>query len=191
MVRNGSDPAIVTGAAGGMGSATARAFSAEGRPLILCDLKQGPLQTLAEELRAGGPVEILAGDISDPAYPASLVALLGDRQVGALVHTAGLSPSMAEGPLIVEVNFHATVRLIEALRPKMAEGACAVLIASIAAHAKVSPEFAAAVEELICGVDSPGVERFSSRPMLVSMMPGESETMRALRWPKGVACSSA
>lgn len=161
MSQQDTNPAIVTGAAGGMGSATARAFSAEGRPLILCDLHEEPLQELARELEANGKVEILPGDVSDPAYPASLVRLLGDREVGALVHTAGLSPAMAEGPRIVEVNFGATKRLVEALLPKMAEGACAVLIASIAAHSKTSPEFEAAVEDLIRGIDSPGVRKFS------------------------------
>ncbi|MDG2003394.1 MAG: SDR family oxidoreductase [Novosphingobium sp.] len=156
-------PAIVTGAAGGMGSATARAFSAEGRPLILCDLNEEPLQALADELAASAPVEILAGDISDPAYLEELVELLDEREVGALVHTAGLSPAMAEGPRIVEVNFHATTRLVDALRPRMAKGSCAVLVASIAAHMKTSPEFIAGVEDLIAGIVSPAVEQFSSR----------------------------
>lgn len=163
MTQDGSHPAIVTGAAGGMGSATAKAFCAEGRPLILCDLKEQPLRALADELGAGPPVEILAGDISDPAFPAALVTLLGNREVGALVHTAGLSPAMAEGPRVVEVNFHATTRLVEALRPRMAQGACTVLVASIAAHLRVAPEFIAGVEDLIRGIASPAVEQFSRR----------------------------
>ena len=157
------NPAIVTGAAGGMGAATARAFAEESRPLILCDLKAEPLEALADELSALVPVECLAGDISDPDYPARLVKLLGQRQVGALVHTAGLSPAMAEGPRVVEVNYHAATRLVEALRGHMAQGACAVLVASIAAHLKVSDEFIAGVEDLVAGVASPAVEQFSSR----------------------------
>lgn len=163
MTQDNCPPAIITGAAGGMGAATARAFAAEGRPLILCDLRQEPLQALAGELGAGAAVEILAGDIADPAYPMEVVDLLGSRKVGALVHTAGLSPAMAEGPRVVEVNFHATVRLIDALRPRMAPGACAVLVASIAAHMKVSGEFIAGVEDLIRGKETPAVEQFSSR----------------------------
>lgn len=162
MTQDASRPAIVTGAAGGMGAATARAFSAEGRPLILCDLKEEPLRALADELAGAGSVEIIAGDISDPAYPSRLVELLGDREVGALVHTAGLSPAMAEGPRVVEVNFHAATRLVDALRDRMAPGACAVLVASIAAHLKVAPEFIAGVEDLVGGENTPAVERFSS-----------------------------
>jgi short-subunit dehydrogenase len=156
-------PAVVTGATGGMGSATVRRFAAEGRPLILCDLHEVALESLGRELEATAGVELLPGDCSDPDYPQALVRLLGDRQVSALVHTAGLSPTMADGPRIVEVNFHATRRLIETLRTKMAAGSCAVLIASIAAHAKVSADFDEAVEDLLGGIDSAGVARFSAR----------------------------
>ena len=156
-------PAIVTGAAGGMGSATARVLAAEGRSLILCDVKAEPLLAFAGTLQTGGTVETLAGDISDPHFPAALLDLLGDRQVGALVHTAALSPAMADGPRVVEVNYHAATRLVEALLPRMAQGSCAVLISSIAAHSVVTPEFDAAVEELVRGVDSPAVAKFSAR----------------------------
>lgn len=163
MGHSDSNPAIVTGAAGGMGSATARAFSAEGRPLILCDLQEEPLRKLAVELQSNGQVETLAGDFSDPSFPSSLVKLLGDREIGALVHTAALSPAMDKGERIVEVNFHAAKRLVEALRPKMSKGACAVLVSSIAAHGTMTPEFDAAVEDLIAGIDTPAVKRFSER----------------------------
>jgi NAD(P)-dependent dehydrogenase (short-subunit alcohol dehydrogenase family) len=163
MARERTDPAIVTGAASGMGAATAQAFAAEGWPLILCDIKEEPLRAVADELSETVPVETLAGDISDMDYPAQLVELLGDRQVGALVHPAGLSPAMADGPRVIEVNYHASTRLIEALRGHMAPGACAVLIASIAAHMKTTPEFIAGVEDLVAGRDTPLVPQFSTQ----------------------------
>ena len=163
MTRGSTSPAIVTGAAGGMGAATARAFAAAGWPLILCDLKEEPLRALADELSGEVTVETLAGDISDTAYPASLLKLLGAREAGALVHTAGLSPAMAEGPRVVEVNYHAATRLVEALRERMAPGACAVLVASIAAHMKVSTEFLAGVEDMVAGRTTPAVAQFSER----------------------------
>lgn len=157
------NPAIVTGAASGMGAATARAFAAQGWPLILCDIKEEPLRDVADELSGTVRVETLAGDISDPDYPARLVGMLGERQVGALVHPAGLSPAMAEGPRVIEVNYHASTRLVDALREKMAPGACAVLVASIAAHMKTTPEFLAGVEDLVAGRDTPAVKEFSAR----------------------------
>ena len=155
------NPAIVTGAAGGIGAATARAFAAEGRPLILCDLKQDPLIMLAGELGKTVLVEHLVGDISDRAYPSQIVELLGEREIGALVHPAGLSPAMADGSRIVEVNFHATRRLVEAILPKMAPGACAVLVASIAAHMKNPPEFDQAVEDMLAGEDTSAAKKFT------------------------------
>ncbi len=157
-----TNPAIVTGAASGMGAATARAFAAEGWPLILCDIKEEPLRVVADELSETVPVETLAGDVSDMAYPARLVELLGHRQVGALVHPAGLSPAMAEGPRVIEVNYHASTRLVEVVRDRMAPGACAVLVASIAAHMTTTPEFIAGVEDMVAGRNTAAVEQFSA-----------------------------
>lgn len=137
--------AIVTGAGGGIGSATARQLSAAGWPLLLCELDANRLEVIAAQLRATtGTVEVLAGDIADPDFPARLLAMLSDRPVGALVHTAGLSPLMADASRVLQVNLDAAVRLVEAVRPRMAEGGAAVLFASMVAHMSVSPQADAA-----------------------------------------------
>jgi len=137
--------AVVTGASGGIGSATARKLAAAGWPLLLCDLDAARLEAVAEPLRtANNQVEILAADIADPGFPAQLIEALGDRPVGALVHTAGLSPPMADAARILQVNLDATVRLVDAVRPRMAEGGAAVLFASMVAHLPISPEADAA-----------------------------------------------
>ncbi|MGB8363562.1 MAG: SDR family NAD(P)-dependent oxidoreductase [Rhizomicrobium sp.] len=156
--------AVVTGAAGGMGSAAASLLSAQGWPLVLCDLDMGRLEPLAARLRTAGPVEILAGDIAAPAYPDALIAALGDRQIGALIHTAGFSPTMADAARILEVNYDATVRLIEVARPRMADGGCAVLIASMAAHMVTSPEALAALNALAPGEGSATLRPFAPDP---------------------------
>jgi NAD(P)-dependent dehydrogenase (short-subunit alcohol dehydrogenase family) len=122
--------AIVTGAASGMGEAAARLMAEAGWSLLLCDLNAASVDAKAAEL--GG--ESLAGDISDPAYPGKLVTALAGRPIGALIHCAGLSPTMADSARVLEVNLAATMRLVDAVRPHMAEGACAVLFASSAAH---------------------------------------------------------
>ncbi len=137
--------ALVTGAAGGMGSAIARAFAAEGRPLILSDLHPAPLDALAAEL---GAVAV-AGDITDPDHLAGLTAALGGRRIGALVHAAGISPSMADGRRIFEVNFTATRRLVEALLPHMADEGTIVLIASSSAHLIARPMIDRAVRKFL------------------------------------------
>ena len=133
--------AIITGASGGMGSATARQLAAAGWPLLLCDLDQGRLDAVAKPLRATGhQVETLALDIALPDFPDQLLDCLGERAVGALVHTAGLSPLMAEPERILRVNLDATIRLVDAVRPRMAQGGAAVLFASMVGHMPVSLE---------------------------------------------------
>jgi NAD(P)-dependent dehydrogenase (short-subunit alcohol dehydrogenase family) len=123
--------AVITGAASGMGEAAARLMGEAGWPLLLCDLNAERLQKSAEGLRA----ETLAGDIADAAFPDRLAKAIGDRPVGALIHCAGLSPTMAEPDRILEVNLAATMRLVDVVRPRMAEGGAAVLFASSAAYA--------------------------------------------------------
>jgi len=138
--------AVVTGAAGGMGAATARALAQAGYgALLLCDLDPAQLEAVAAPLRAkGAEVSALAGDIADPAFPGELVARLAGRPIAALVHTAGLSPRMGTAERILEVNLGATVRLVDAIRGHMAPGSAAVLIASNSAHFPMPPEIAAA-----------------------------------------------
>lgn len=126
--------ALITGAASGMGEAAARLMSEAGWPLLLLDLNAERLEAAAERLRAGGPVEALAGDIADPGFPDRLASALAGGAVGALIHCAGLSPTMADPGRILEVNLAATMRLVDVVRPRMAQGAAAVLFASSAAH---------------------------------------------------------
>ena len=138
--------AIVTGAAGGMGSATAWQLAQGGwRQLLLCDLDAARLEAVAAPLgQFGATVEILAGDVADPAFPGRLLAVLGERAVAALVHTAGISPVMGSPERILAVNLDATVRLVDAVRERMAPGSAAVLFASNSSYFPMPPEAAAA-----------------------------------------------
>lgn len=133
---------IVTGAAGGMGSAATSAMVASGRSeLILIDLNPQRLETVAAPLRdAGVSVETLAGNIADPNFPAQLLQLLGERSVGAFVHTAGISPVMGSAEDILAVNLDATVRLVDALAERMSQGSTAVLFASNSSYIPFPPE---------------------------------------------------
>lgn len=157
--------AVITGAAGGMGSSVAEQLAALGWPLMLCDLNEKRLEEVAAPLRSRGlQVEVLAGDIADPAYPARLLAALDDREVAALVHTAGLSPTMGDAARIFSVNYDATVRIVAALRPRMADGACAVLIASSSAYMMASPEVDTALKALSSDDDSSSLLKFATDP---------------------------
>ncbi len=156
---------IVTGAAGGMGIPTAKRFAAQGRPLLLCDVSAQKLDAFAEELRAdGATVTTLAGDISAPSYPQDLIDALGDASLHALVHTAGLSPTMADPLRILEVNYFATERLVAALLPRFAEGGCAVLLSSMSGYLLTDPAMVTAVRDMVAGKGREDVDRFAVNP---------------------------
>jgi NAD(P)-dependent dehydrogenase (short-subunit alcohol dehydrogenase family) len=156
--------AVITGAAGGMGAPAAKRLAAQGYSLLLCDLDAARIEQVAAPLRtAGTQVEVLAADLSSPGFPAQLLGIVGSREVSALIHTAGLSPTMAEGPRIFEVNYYATRRLVDAICSKMAAGSCAVLISSMSAYFVKAPEADAAIAKLIAG-DSSAIEPMIKTP---------------------------
>jgi NAD(P)-dependent dehydrogenase (short-subunit alcohol dehydrogenase family) len=143
---NAEGIAVVTGATGGMGSASARALAAAGyEHLLLCDIDAEKLDTVAAPLRAAGTkVDVLAGNVADPAYPRQVVQALNGREICALVHTAGIGPRGGEPFKILDVNLAATIRLIDAIRDHMANGSAAVLIASNSAYFPLPPDAAEA-----------------------------------------------
>ena len=158
---------VVTGAAGGMGRPAAVRFAKQGRSLLLCDVNAERLEAAAAELRASGAeIDVLAGDVATPDFPDRVLAALGGKPVAALVHTAGLSPTMADAQRIFEVNYSATERLVIALRPKMSEGGCAVLISSCSAYMLTAPEMIAAVKELVAGKGVEAVAPFIGTPQM-------------------------
>ena len=66
--------ALVTGAASGLGRATAKAFAESGAAVMLVDRDQGKLTTLLSEITgAGGKAITLAGDVSDEQVARSAV----------------------------------------------------------------------------------------------------------------------
>src|SRR2546425_6537037 len=65
---------IVTGASRGIGAAAARAFAAEGASVVLAARSAESLQSIAEEIDAGGGQALAVPvDVSQPASVGSLV----------------------------------------------------------------------------------------------------------------------
>jgi NAD(P)-dependent dehydrogenase (short-subunit alcohol dehydrogenase family) len=159
--------AVVTGAAGGMGSAVARLLAEAGWPeLLLCDVDASRLEALAAPLRvAGAKVDVLAGDIAAASFPTELLRALGGRAVAALVHTAGLSPTMAGPERILAVNLDATVAIVDTVRPRMAEGAAAVLFASNSTYFPMPPEAAAAFNRPLPAEGSSALAHLAPTPV--------------------------
>jgi len=143
--------AIVTGAAGGMGRECARLMAEDGwGQLLLCDIDEVKLEKVAELVRAAGATaEVLADDMTNPAFMDRLVAALKGRKISAVIHTAGIAPQMGEKDRVLAINLDASIALVNTIRPLMAEGSCAVLYASTAGHMPTTPELEALFEKPI------------------------------------------
>ena len=130
---------VVVGAASGMGAAVARRLAgaagsagAARRRLLLADVDVDGAQALAAEL--GGGAEAHRCDLTSADDLAALVGAVAPGALGALVMTAGLSPTMAPGRRVLEVDLVGPARLVAAFAPVATAGSVAVLFASMAAH---------------------------------------------------------
>jgi 3-oxoacyl-[acyl-carrier protein] reductase len=84
--------AILTGSGRGIGAATAKMFAAEGASVVISDLDQAPAEETAAAIRAaGGKAVVVAGDVTDPAFPAQLIKATLDSFGGIdiIVNNAG------------------------------------------------------------------------------------------------------
>jgi 3-oxoacyl-[acyl-carrier protein] reductase len=124
--------ALVTGAASGMGRATARLFADEGARVAVVDLGADRVQLVADEINAAGGVAApWVCDVSDPAQIHALVDAVAVHfgALDILVNNAGVS--MVAGATADEatfeeawqhtfdVNLTAQVRLIRAALPHL------------------------------------------------------------------------
>src|SRR5689334_15478368 len=88
--------AIVTGAASGMGAATARLFAREGARVIVADVLEAEGQAVADGIRsAGGEARFQRLDVSSESDWAAAVAatLAAYGKVDVLINNAGVSGS--------------------------------------------------------------------------------------------------
>ena len=84
--------AILTGSGRGIGSAAARMFAAEGALVVVSDLDPNPAEETAGAIRAaGGKAIVVAGDVTDPAFPVQLIKATLDAYGGIdiIVNNAG------------------------------------------------------------------------------------------------------
>ena len=152
--------AVITGGAGGMGLATARLMGRTQRVLI-ADLRADALERASEDLRLSGvEVETLVCDVADRSSVEQLFASAGSLgKVQSVVHTAGLSPSMAAPEMIMRVNGLGTAHVGEAFLSIASSGSCLVNVASSAGH--LPPIFPVPTGTYKLAIASP--ERFVSK----------------------------
>ena len=116
--------AIITGAASGIGAATARALAAEGAALALADCDEPGLKEIAGELRSdGADVTTVTADLATAAGTAAAAA---GTEAGILVNNVGVCQFRAFSDLddgawdaTWRVNFMSAVRMCRAVLPGM------------------------------------------------------------------------
>jgi NAD(P)-dependent dehydrogenase (short-subunit alcohol dehydrogenase family) len=118
-----------------MGLAAAKIIGRD-RTVVIADVRNDRLDAAAAELDALGiACTAMSCDITDPtavAEMASTAAGLGT--VTSVVHTAGVSPSMASADVITKINALGTVNVNEAFYEIAGPGFAIVNVASMAAH---------------------------------------------------------
>lgn len=142
--------AVITGATGGTGRAVARRLGLRYR-LVLSGRSEEAVQRLHEGLEEEG-YDVALSTTTDVSSKESVEALAAAAAevgaLGTLVHTAGLSPALADWEPIVTVNLLGTAHVLDAFLPHAVPGSSAITIGSVAAHTfPASPEVDAILDE--------------------------------------------
>lgn len=134
--------AIVTGAAGGIGRATARLLAAQGAAVLVADVQPAVRETAAQIIEAGGRAEAMVADCATEEAAQAMVAqaLTAFGRLDILHANAGVSgpalPSLtteaAEFAEILRINLIGAWVAIRAALPHMGAGASIICTASVA-----------------------------------------------------------
>jgi 3-oxoacyl-[acyl-carrier protein] reductase len=125
--------AILTGSGRGIGAAAAKLFAEHGAAVVVSDLDPTPAEeTVAALQSAGGQALAVAGDVTDPAFPAQLVAATLERFGGLdiIVNNAGYTwdaviqnMSDRQWNAMLEVHLTAPFRLLREASTYLREAA--------------------------------------------------------------------
>lgn len=130
-----SHEVLVVVGTGGMGAAIARRLG-PGRRILLADLRQDTVDTLADTMRGEGhDVHSTIVDVSSPDSVTALAATAANLgSVRHLAHTAGLSPVQAPVPAILKVDLVGVALVLDAFTDVIADHGSGVVISSMAGH---------------------------------------------------------
>ncbi|MYX28074.1 SDR family NAD(P)-dependent oxidoreductase [Streptomyces sp. SID8381] len=136
--------AVVTGASGGIGAATARQLAAAGYRVVLTARRKDRIEALAEEINAAGhSATAYPLDVTDRAAVDEFASAF--QTVGVLVNNAGgalgadpvATGDPADWRTMYETNVIGTLNLTQALLPKLVASGdgTVVVVSSTAGHA--------------------------------------------------------
>lgn len=119
---------VLTGAAGGIGSATAARLAQAGAKLIITDLKQEPLDRLATEIGPSNVLTAVAADIASDGGRAAVASAARQSEANVLINLAGINPfglfaeqTAREVAQALSINVVAPLLLCHALLPVLLE----------------------------------------------------------------------
>jgi NAD(P)-dependent dehydrogenase (short-subunit alcohol dehydrogenase family) len=174
---------IATGAGRGMGEACARRLADLVDVVLLVDRDEAAVAAVAKDITDSAHravAEPFGLDVTDREGMAGLavrVAELGTLR--AVVHAAGISPTMADWRRIFEVDLIGTALLAETLRPLATAGTAMVYFASMSPMiARVAPD-----PEVAAILDDPLAEGFLDR-IRDAVGPAIEESNLAYPWAK-------
>jgi 3-oxoacyl-[acyl-carrier protein] reductase len=133
--------AVITGAASGIGRATAHRFAQEGAVVAVCDLRAEPIERVVEAVRAaGGRAQGYQVDVTDrPSVDAMVAAVIADHgRLDILVNNAGITKDArlakmteAQFDAVIDVNLKGVFHCAQAVLPQMeSQGRGVILNAS-------------------------------------------------------------
>ncbi|KAA1394223.1 SDR family NAD(P)-dependent oxidoreductase [Aeromicrobium ginsengisoli] len=133
--------AVVTGASSGLGAGFARSLAGAGANVVLVARREDRLQSLADDLRAGGSaITVVAADVSVPedCDRAAVAAVEAHGRIDALVNNAGLGghgSALKESPddfrRVIDVNLNGVFWMAKACAPHMTHGGSIVNVSSV------------------------------------------------------------
>lgn len=118
-----------------MGVATAKIVGRE-HPVVLCDVRQDRLDSAVSALAdLGISATAVNCDVTERQAVDRLFGTAAELgPVGAVIHTAGVSPSMGDAAYVMRTNALGTVNVNEAFYENAGEGAAIVNVASMASY---------------------------------------------------------
>ncbi|MGO4307306.1 3-oxoacyl-ACP reductase FabG [Cupriavidus sp. RAF12] len=130
--------AIITGAAAGIGFATAERFAAEGAKLVLCDVQEARVREAADRLAAtGAAVDAFKVDVTNREEVDAMVAaaLARHGRIDILVNNAGITKdarltkmSEAQFDAVIDVNLKGVFHCAQAVAGIMSEQGKGVIL---------------------------------------------------------------